>query len=191
MKGLLGLTNFKTPNLHDEFYQREALGVATWDLFDEVAGAYGGELDRLLALGGSDAAKPTNPDEGKSRFPPVVKFLGPFSLEGRRETRAHRRRCREYVGAVRVMVVAGDGSAYGSAEKSVFVRQALMILPTLPRVIGPDEAIPPAGVGVHGRGVHQGREAGSADRRALHAGGRRRRRRSPSRVRKRSSASWR
>ena len=37
------------------------------------------------------------------------------------------------------MVVAGDGSAYGSAEKSVFVRQALMILPTLPRVIGPDE----------------------------------------------------
>jgi uncharacterized protein YfaS (alpha-2-macroglobulin family) len=37
------------------------------------------------------------------------------------------------------MVVAGDGSAYGSADKSVFVRQALMILPTLPRVIGPDE----------------------------------------------------
>jgi uncharacterized protein YfaS (alpha-2-macroglobulin family) len=43
------------------------------------------------------------------------------------------------VGAVRVMVVAGDGGAYGSADKSVFVRQALMILPTLPRVIGPDE----------------------------------------------------
>jgi alpha-2-macroglobulin len=43
------------------------------------------------------------------------------------------------VGAVRVMVVAGDGSAYGSADKSVFVRSALMILPTLPRVIGPGE----------------------------------------------------
>ena len=56
-EGLLGLTNFKTPNLRDVFYQREALGVATWDLFDEVAGAYGGELDRLLALGGSDAVQ--------------------------------------------------------------------------------------------------------------------------------------
>jgi uncharacterized protein YfaS (alpha-2-macroglobulin family) len=138
-EGLLGLTNFKTPNLRDVFYQREALGVSTWDLFDEVAGAYGGELDRLLALGGSDAAKPVNPDEGKSRFPPVVKFLGPFALKAG-EKRPHSVDLPEYVGAVRVMVVAGDGSAYGSADKSVFVRQALMILPTLPRVIGPDEA---------------------------------------------------
>jgi uncharacterized protein YfaS (alpha-2-macroglobulin family) len=137
-EGLLGLTGFRTPNLHSEFYKREALGVATWDLFDEVAGAYGGQLDRLLALGGSDASADTKPDEGKSRFPPVVRFLGPFSLKAG-EKRAHSVELPQYVGAVRVMVVAGDGSAYGSADKSVFVRQALMILPTLPRVIGPDE----------------------------------------------------
>jgi uncharacterized protein YfaS (alpha-2-macroglobulin family) len=137
-EGLLGLTNFKTPNLHGEFYRREALGILTWDLFDEVAGAYGGELDRLLALGGSDGSTGTNPDDNKSRFPPVVRFLGPFALKAG-EKRAHGIDLPQYVGAVRVMVVAGDGSAYGSAEKSVFVRQALMILPTLPRVIGPDE----------------------------------------------------
>ena len=60
-EGLLGLTNFRTPNLHAEFYKREALGVSTWDLFDEVAGAYGGQLDRLLALGGQrrGARRPT------------------------------------------------------------------------------------------------------------------------------------
>ncbi|HUQ12203.1 MAG TPA: MG2 domain-containing protein [Steroidobacteraceae bacterium] len=137
-EGLLGLTNFRTPDLHGEFYQREALGILTWDLFDEVAGAYGGELDRLLALGGSDGAGHTNPDEAKSRFPPVVKFLGPFALKAG-EKKAHTIELPQYVGAVRVMVVAGDGSAYGSADKSVFVRQALMILPTLPRVIGPEE----------------------------------------------------
>lgn len=139
-EGLLGLTGFKTPDLHAEFYKREALGVATWDLFDEVAGAYGGQLDRLLALGGSDAAQPVNPDEGKSRFPPVVRFLGPFALQakGRRQ---HQISLPPYVGAVRVMVVAGEGAAYGSAEKSVFVRQPLMILPTLPRVVGPGEQI--------------------------------------------------
>jgi uncharacterized protein YfaS (alpha-2-macroglobulin family) len=68
----------------------------------------------------------------------VVRFLGPFALKAG-EKRAHMVDLPQYVGAVRVMVVAGDGSAYGSAEKSVFVRQALMILPTLPRVIGPDE----------------------------------------------------
>jgi alpha-2-macroglobulin len=42
---------------------------------------------------------------------------------------------------VRVMLVAGLDSAYGSAEKSVFVRQPLMILPTLPRVVGPNEEV--------------------------------------------------
>ena len=68
----------------------------------------------------------------------MVKFLGPFSLKAG-EKKAHSVDLPQYVGAVRVMVVAGNGSAYGSAEKSVFVRQALMILPTLPRVIGPDE----------------------------------------------------
>ena len=56
-------------------------------VFDEVAGAYGGELDRLLALGGSDASATTNPDEGKSRFPPVVRFYGPFTLKaGEKQT---------------------------------------------------------------------------------------------------------
>jgi alpha-2-macroglobulin len=137
-EGLLGLTGFRTPNLHAEFYRREALGVSTWDLFDEVAGAYGGALDRLLALGGSDAGSADNPDEGKSRFPPVVRFYGPFQLKAG-EKKQHAVDLPQYVGAVRVMVVAGDGTAYGSADKSVFVRQALMILPTLPRVIGPAE----------------------------------------------------
>jgi uncharacterized protein YfaS (alpha-2-macroglobulin family) len=137
-EGLLGLTSFRTPNLHAEFYKREALGISTWDLFDDVAGAYGGQLDRLLALGGSDTGGAANPDEAKSRFPPVVRFYGPFSLKAG-ERKAHTVELPQYIGAVRVMVVAGDGSAYGSAEKSVFVRQALMILPTLPRVIGPAE----------------------------------------------------
>jgi uncharacterized protein YfaS (alpha-2-macroglobulin family) len=137
-EGLLGLTSFHTPDLHAEFYKREALGVSTWDLFDDVAGAYGGQLDRLLALGGSDAGPATNADEGKSRFPPVVRFYGPFSLKAG-EKKQHTVDLPQYVGAVRVMVVAGDGNAYGSADKSVFVRQALMILPTLPRVIGPAE----------------------------------------------------
>lgn len=39
-EGLLGLTGFRTPDLHGRFYRREALGISTWDIFDEVAGAY-------------------------------------------------------------------------------------------------------------------------------------------------------
>ena len=138
-EGLLGLTNFKTPNLHKHFYKKEALGVTTWDLFDSVTGAYGGELERLLALGGGDGGEDKEGKE-KKRFPPVVKFFGPFKLEAG-ENKTHKFKLPQYVGAVRVMVVAGEQSAYGLADKSVFVREDLSLLATVPRVLGPDEEL--------------------------------------------------
>lgn len=138
-EGLLGLTNFKTPNLHKHFYKKEALGVNTWDLFDDVTGAYGGELERLLALGGGDSGDEQE-NEDKKRFPPVVKFLGPFKLEAGK-SKSHEIKLPEYVGAVRVMVVAGKDSAYGFTDKSVRVRAALTMLPTVPRVLGPEEDV--------------------------------------------------
>jgi uncharacterized protein YfaS (alpha-2-macroglobulin family) len=138
-EGLLTLTNFKTPDLHEHFYKKEALGVTTWDLFDDVVGAYGGELERLLALGGSDVTI-NSPDEARSRFPPVVRFLGPFHLDAGAKS-SQQIDMPRYIGAVRVMVVAGEKSAYGLADKSVFVRQPLMLLPTMPRVVGPGEEV--------------------------------------------------
>jgi uncharacterized protein YfaS (alpha-2-macroglobulin family) len=136
-EGLLGLTRFGTPDLHSWFYRREALGVRSWDLFDDVVGAYGGELSRILSLGGgADGADGGSLRE--SRFPPVVKFMGPFELKGG-EHKKHTFTLPPYIGSVRIMVVAGNGDAYGKTDKSVFVRQPLMVQGTLPRVIGPNE----------------------------------------------------
>jgi len=139
-EGLLGLTAFSTPNLHRLFYSKEALGIKTWDLFDEVIGAYGGKLERMLALGGGDDANSDNNDSKKRRFPPVVKFLGPFTLE-EGKTAEHEITLPPYLGAVRVMLVAGDKGAYGKADASVFIRQPLMLQTSLPRVLGPDEEV--------------------------------------------------
>ncbi len=138
-EGLLGLTNYDAPDLRRGFYRREALAVNTWDMFDQVVGAYGGELERLLALGGSDGGKDEETDE-KRRFPPVVRFLGPFKLEAGRSNH-HQVELPQYLGAVRVMVVAGQDGAYGRAQKSVIVRQPLSMLVTLPRVLRPGEEI--------------------------------------------------
>ncbi|MCD7936910.1 MAG: hypothetical protein LUG98_08630, partial [Tannerellaceae bacterium] len=44
-----------------------------------------------------------------------------------------------YNGRVRVMVGAGDGAAYGQTEKCVMVRKPVMLLGTLPRIIGTSE----------------------------------------------------
>jgi uncharacterized protein YfaS (alpha-2-macroglobulin family) len=138
-EGLLGLTRFTTPNLWDAFYRREALGVRTWDAFDLVAGAYGASLERLLAIGGGDEAE-AGGGRKANRFPPMVRFLGPFSL-AKGDTARHELDVPRYVGAVRVMVVAGSGRAFGSTDKSVFVRKPLLVLATLPRVLGPEEEV--------------------------------------------------
>ncbi len=136
--GLLDLTRFKTPDAWSSFYAREALGVKSWDLYDNVMGAWGGRLERILSIGGDEGL--SKPKDGKkaNRFKPVVKFLGPFFLK-KRETASHSIEMPQYVGSVRVMVVAGNNGAYGLAEKSVPVKKPLMILATLPRVLGPGE----------------------------------------------------
>lgn len=138
-EGLLGITDFQTPRPHQAFYQREALGVLTWDLFDQVVGAYGGELDQLLALGGSDALE-DGKEQQRRRFPPVVRFIGPFQL-AKGEVRKHEIELPAYMGQVRAMVVAGDGRAYGHAERDITVTQPLTLLATLPRVLGPGERL--------------------------------------------------
>ncbi|MFO7733711.1 MAG: MG2 domain-containing protein, partial [Candidatus Aminicenantes bacterium] len=139
-EGLLGLTRFATPDLRAEFYKREALGVDTWDLFDEIAEAYGAELARILAIGGDESAVEAGKDRQPRRFPPVVLFAGPFELKAG-ATAAHEFEMPQYFGAVRVMVVAGRDGAFGSAGKSVPVRRDLMALPTFPRVVRPGERV--------------------------------------------------
>ena len=138
-EGLLDLTRFKTPDPWHHFYRKEALEVKTWDLFDLVAGAYGGQLERLLAVGGSGALEP-KAQKKANRFPPMVRFLGPFALDAQAEGK-HQIQIPQYVGSVRVMVVAGRQRSYGAAEKQVFVRKPLMVLGTLPRVLGPGETV--------------------------------------------------
>jgi uncharacterized protein YfaS (alpha-2-macroglobulin family) len=79
-EGLLDLTNFQTPEPWKHFYAREALGVTTWDLYDQVIGAYGAKMDKLLSLGGGGAPIEKGSKQA-NRFKPVVLFSEPQKLE--------------------------------------------------------------------------------------------------------------
>ncbi len=138
-EGLLDLTRFKTPDPHAKFYAKEALGVRTWDVYDDVMGAFGGRLERMLAIGGD--MQGVNPAGVKvNRFKPVVKFLGPYYLAAGK-TATHSFTMPQYVGSVRTMVVAAYNGSYGHAEVATPVRQTLMVLASLPRVLGPGEKL--------------------------------------------------
>ncbi|MBT7465016.1 MAG: hypothetical protein HN686_13590, partial [Bacteroidetes bacterium] len=138
-EGLLDLTRFKTPDPWSVFFAREALGVKTWDVFDDVIGAYGGRMESLLAVGGDEGAMADGAKKA-NRFQTVVSFLGPFDLK-RGKTNTHEIVMPNYVGSVKAMVVAGDSPAWGSAEATAPVRKPLMVLTTLPRVLSPGESL--------------------------------------------------
>ncbi len=136
-EGLLGLTRFKTPDPWMAFHEKEALGVQTWDLYDLVSGGYAGQTGVLIGTGGDGTL--LSPESQKTnRFAPVVQFLGPFEL-GSGKAAQHKLTMPNYIGAVRLMVVATSGSAQGSVEKSVPVRQELMLMATMPRFIRPGD----------------------------------------------------
>lgn len=140
-EGLLDLTRFKTPNAWDSFYTREALGVRTWDVYDDVIGAYGGKVNQVFAIGG-DADLGGGKAKKANRFKPVVMYFGPFVLE-KGESKTHKIKLPKYIGSVRTMVVAAnkENSAYGMAEKATPVKSPLMVLASLPRKISPSEKV--------------------------------------------------
>ncbi|MCC7503641.1 MAG: alpha-2-macroglobulin, partial [Saprospiraceae bacterium] len=127
------------------FFAREALGVKTWDVYDYVLGANGAELERILSIGGDGINQKAKAGAQINRFKPAVIHIGPFYLE-KGKTAKHTLKIDNYVGSVRAMLVCsapapnGKG-AYGSVDKTVAVRKPLMILPTLPRVLGPGETL--------------------------------------------------
>ena len=138
-EGLLDLTHFKTPDAWNRFYAREALGIKTWDLYDNVIGSFGGKIERLLAIGGDDEIRSKKDDSKANRFKPVVKYFGPFTLNG--GSAEHKFIMPQYIGSVKTMLVAGYDGAYGKTDKATPVRKPLMVLATLPRVLGPEEKL--------------------------------------------------
>ncbi|MCB1053695.1 MAG: hypothetical protein KDC71_24035, partial [Acidobacteria bacterium] len=139
-EGLLGLTRFQTPDPYRHFFARQALFVKTWDVYPYVLGALTGDLEALLSVGGDEEGKANDAAKKPNRFPPLVRFLGPFTLEAG-QTGKHQVDIPNTIGAVRTMVVAAHQGTFGRTEKSTPIRKPLMVLGTLPRVLGPDESL--------------------------------------------------
>lgn len=78
-EGLLNLTHFKTPKPWNLFYAKEALNVETWDMYDQLYGAYAGKFDKLLSIGG-DGYNDIDYTSKANRFVPIVNFFGTFTI---------------------------------------------------------------------------------------------------------------
>lgn len=139
-EGLLDVTNFSTPAPWDYFHRKRALGVETYDFYDDVMGGYAGRITGVLNVGGDESFRSEAEKPFSMRFAPVVRFYGPLELQ-RNERKKIKVQMPNYVGSVRVMVVGKNERAQGSAEATLPVKSPLMVQPTLPRVLGVNESI--------------------------------------------------
>jgi uncharacterized protein YfaS (alpha-2-macroglobulin family) len=143
-EGLLDLTGFETPDPWKEYYRKLRLGVRTFDLFSQVIGVNKGDIFRTFSVGGDyemEAYRLSQQDiEKVRRFKPVSMFKGPVMTDSKGRVVVSFT-MPDYVGSVRVMAASAMGYRYGSAEKAIPVKTDLMVLPTLPRVLGPTDRI--------------------------------------------------
>ena len=139
-EGLLALTDFHTPNPSESFFQKQRLSVRTFDLFAHVIGVAKGDPFKTFAIGGGFAAEQRAQRDPRRRFPSVSMFAGPLRTDAAGHARVQFT-MPNYVGAVRTMVVGARGRRFGHAEQTTEVKSDLMVLSTLPRVIGPGDRI--------------------------------------------------
>ena len=138
-EGILGLTNFSTPNPYGYFNSKQSLSVRTWDNYASVVDAFSGELGSVYAIGGDGIINQEITLD--NRFKAYAITLGPFELKAG-ESNSHSFDVPQCSGALRFMVVAkGKEKAFGSAEKRMTVVDPINLYPAAPRVVAPGDEL--------------------------------------------------
>lgn len=142
-EGLLSLTDYTTPDPHGFFYQKEALTASLFDNYDAVIGAFEGKIMKTFRIGGGvderyrrESITPVDAEQ----FETVSMYKGPFRTNAQGYGKVTFS-MPDYIGAVRVMVIATDKNRYGVADRTIPVRAPLMVLTGMPSSLGPDESL--------------------------------------------------
>ena len=135
-EGILQITDYKTPDPFNWFYQKRALGVNSYDVYALLYP----ELKRSSSPAGGEAfdlSRRINPLTG-DRVKLISKWSGIRKANSSGE-------CRfsidipQFSGALRVMAVAYKGKQFGSAEKTMKVADPVVLSMSLPRFLSPGD----------------------------------------------------
>ena len=136
-EGILGLTNYATPDPFRYFNAKQSLKVRTWDNYNAIIDAFSGEMGTVYAIGGDGFVdQEVTLDK---RFKAYAVTLGPFELKAG-QTNTHDFEVPQCSGALRFMVVAkGQGKSFGAAEQSMKVIDPITLYASAPRVTAPGD----------------------------------------------------
>ena len=155
--GLVNRTNYSMPNPWNLFYSNEGYFAQDYDNFSFFINAQNQEIFRTIMIGGGryenesmimdgmsvcSARKEMNrlQETGVQRFKPVSYFLGILETDsqGKAEFEVD---VADYIGALRVTVIAVNEEAFGRTIEHTIVKDDIIAMPTLPRVLTPNDEI--------------------------------------------------
>ena len=143
-EGILTLTDFKTPNPHDFFYQQRGLKTRSFDLYSGILPEIADITDNSSTGGDAGAARRL----GRKRLnTSSIRRVKPVSLwSGFVRTDGNGRgtvqfKIPQFNGKLRLMAVAFAGADYGASETYLTVREPIVLTPTFPRFLAGGDQI--------------------------------------------------
>jgi len=137
-EGLLDLTNFKTPDPWKFYFQKLALGIISFDNYDEIIGALMPDMDSYLSIGGDGETANMAGKQKTQRFKAVSLFSGVQEVKAGKSQKI-KFKMPQYVGSVRAQLIGVSQNAFSKDEANIVVKKPLMILPTVPRAAKPGD----------------------------------------------------
>ncbi|MFZ4547749.1 MAG: alpha-2-macroglobulin family protein [Bacteroidales bacterium] len=135
-EGILQITDYKTPDPFNWFYQKRALGVNSYDVYALLYP----ELKHSSSPAGGEAfdlSRRINPLTG-DRVKLISKWSGIRKANSSGEC-SFSIDIPQFSGALRIMAVAYKGKQFGSAEKTMKVADPVIVSMSLPRFLSPGD----------------------------------------------------
>ena len=137
-EGILQLKNTETPKINEYFYQKRALGVRSFDLYPLLLPEI--QLNGKSSTGGDGSmGKRVNPlANGRAEL--VAKWSGQIKSDASGKA-SFEFDIPEFLGSLRIMVVAYDDEKFGSEEQKMTVSDPVSISVGMPLFLSPTDKV--------------------------------------------------
>lgn len=137
--GVLQVSNFKTPDPYNYFYQKKALQVSSYDLYPLLFPEIRGRFSSTGGDGEAEMDKRVNPMPAKRIK--IVSFWSGIQKANSRGEADFEFNIPQFSGEVRLMAVTYKGNSFGSSENTMTVADPIVISTALPRFLSPGDTV--------------------------------------------------
>jgi alpha-2-macroglobulin len=137
--GVLAISNFKTPDPYQYFYERRALQVSGYDLYPLLFPELRQRLSSTGGDGGLEMDKRVNPVQG-NRFKVVSFWSGMKKANGSGNV-DFEFDVPQFSGEIRLMAVAYKDESFGAREQTMTIADPVVLSTALPRFFSPGDTV--------------------------------------------------